>query len=108
MMMAGVLISAPFGRIRAPATATAAVGGAIPVAAGRAPRLCHNRGSELDAGDQLNLGMSRAFLYAGADSVLISLWNVNDASTAELMKLVYRKLTGGFGATRHCERPNCS
>jgi len=30
------------------------------------------------------MGMSRAFLYAGADSVLISLWNVNDASTAEL------------------------
>ena len=36
------------------------------------------------------IGMSWAFLYAGADSVLISLWNVNDASTAELMKLVYR------------------
>src|SRR3954466_6585204 len=55
MMMAGVLISAPFGPTRAPATATAAVGGAIPVAAGRAPRLCHNSGSELDPEDQLNL-----------------------------------------------------
>ena len=40
--------------------------------------------------------MSRAFLYAGADSVLISLWNVNDASTAELMKLVYRNLSKGL------------
>ena len=40
--------------------------------------------------------MSRAFLYAGADSVLISLWNVNDASTAELMTLVYRNLARGL------------
>ena len=40
--------------------------------------------------------MSRAFLYAGADSVLISLWNVNDASTAELMKWVYLNLARGI------------
>jgi CHAT domain-containing protein len=42
------------------------------------------------------MGMSRAFLYAGAGSVLISLWNVNDASTAELMKLAYQNLTRGI------------
>ena len=42
------------------------------------------------------MGMSRAFLYAGADSVLISLWNVNDASTAELMKLVYYNIAKGM------------
>jgi CHAT domain-containing protein len=42
------------------------------------------------------IGISRAFLYAGADSVLTSLWNVNDASTAELMRLVYRDLARGI------------
>ena len=42
------------------------------------------------------VGMSRAFLYAGSNSVLTSLWNVNDASTAELMRLVYRDLARGL------------
>ena len=56
---------------------------------------CQTGLGKLLAGEGV-MGMSRAFLYAGADSVLISLWNVNDASTAELMKLVYRNLTRGL------------
>src|SRR6185437_9547363 len=35
-------------------------------------------------------GLSRAFLYAGSRRVLVSLWKVSDASTAELMKAFYR------------------
>jgi CHAT domain-containing protein len=56
---------------------------------------CQTGLGKLLAGEGV-MGMSRAFLYAGADSVLTSLWNVNDASTAELMKLVYRNLTRGL------------
>jgi CHAT domain-containing protein/tetratricopeptide (TPR) repeat protein len=38
------------------------------------------------------LGLTRAFLYAGAGSVVASLWRVDDAATAELMAELYRGL----------------
>ena len=43
------------------------------------------------------IGLTRAFLYAGVSSVVVSLWNVQDASTAELMKQFYRHLRAGKG-----------
>lgn len=43
------------------------------------------------------VGLSRAFFYAGANSVLASLWNVNDASTERLMRPFYEALAGGDG-----------
>lgn len=36
------------------------------------------------------VGLTRGFFYAGARRVLASLWQVNDAATAELMKRFYR------------------
>lgn len=39
--------------------------------------------------------MSRAFLYAGAESVLGSLWSVSGKSTARLMASFYRHLRKG-------------
>jgi CHAT domain-containing protein len=42
------------------------------------------------------IGLTRAFLYAGADSVVVSLWNVNDVATAELMKVFYKNLKQGM------------
>jgi CHAT domain-containing protein len=38
------------------------------------------------------VGLSRAFLYAGARSVAVSLWNVGDISTGQLMKSFYSKM----------------
>ena len=35
------------------------------------------------------VGLTRAFLYAGAPRVVASLWQVNDLATAELMKKFY-------------------
>jgi CHAT domain-containing protein len=35
------------------------------------------------------VGLTRGFMYAGAERVLASLWNVNDSATARLMKLFY-------------------
>jgi CHAT domain-containing protein len=39
-------------------------------------------------------GLTRAFMYAGAPRVVASLWNVNDAATAELMKRFYQGMFG--------------
>jgi CHAT domain-containing protein len=41
------------------------------------------------------IGLTRAFMYAGASSVVVSLWNVRDVSTAEFMNRFYRHLREG-------------
>lgn len=38
------------------------------------------------------VGLTRGFMYAGTPRVLVSLWNVDDAATAELMTRFYRLL----------------
>jgi CHAT domain-containing protein len=40
------------------------------------------------------VGLTRAFMYAGAHSVIASLWSTEDKATAELMVRFYRKLLG--------------
>jgi CHAT domain-containing protein/Tfp pilus assembly protein PilF len=40
------------------------------------------------------VGLTRAFLYAGASAVVVSLWKVADASTAELMVRFHEHLSG--------------
>jgi|GEM_PF-360816 len=41
------------------------------------------------------IGLTRAFMYAGAPTVGVSLWSVSDKSTAELMPEFYRRLLAG-------------
>jgi CHAT domain-containing protein len=45
------------------------------------------------------IGLTRAFLYAGAPTVGVSLWSVSDRSTAELMTEFYRNLLGQPGGS---------
>jgi CHAT domain-containing protein len=40
------------------------------------------------------IGLTRAFMYAGAARVVASLWTVDDAATAELMKRFYEGMLG--------------
>lgn len=50
---------------------------------------CDTGQAEIQRGDEL-MGVARAFLYAGAASVLVSLWPVDDLATALLMDRFYR------------------
>jgi CHAT domain-containing protein len=40
------------------------------------------------------VGLTRGFMYAGASRVVASLWKVDDAATAELMKRFYEEMFG--------------
>jgi CHAT domain-containing protein len=42
------------------------------------------------------IGLGRGFLYAGAASLLPTLWKVDDASSAELMEMFYQALLGEY------------
>ncbi|MFO7622434.1 MAG: CHAT domain-containing protein [Bacteroidales bacterium] len=46
-------------------------------------------------GDEL-IGLSRAFIYAGTPSIIVSLWPVEDASTTLLMTRLYQYYTAGY------------
>jgi CHAT domain-containing protein/tetratricopeptide (TPR) repeat protein len=46
-------------------------------------------------GDEL-LGLVRGLLYAGTSAVMVTLWDVNDATTASFMGDFYRELSAGF------------
>lgn len=41
------------------------------------------------------IGASRAFLYAGVPSLVVSLWSVDDEATSIIMQGFYRHLAGG-------------
>ena len=45
------------------------------------------------------VGIARAFLGAGARSVLVSLWAIDDVATLEFMKYFYDHLAGGCSAS---------
>lgn len=57
---------------------------------------CQTGRGQLLSGEGI-IGMSRAFIYAGARAVVVSLWNVSDQSASQLMKFFYRNLTDGLG-----------
>ncbi len=40
------------------------------------------------------IGMTRAFMYAGAPRVVVSLWSVKDRPTSELMARFYKRMLG--------------
>jgi CHAT domain-containing protein len=58
---------------------------------------CQSGLNEVTGSDDL-LGLMRGFLYAGARSLLLSLWSVNDEFTASLMVRFYEEW--GKGAAK--------
>ncbi len=66
---------------------------------------CESGRSQVIGGDEL-LGLPYAFLGAGAQGLLVSLWLVDDETTATLMPLFYQQLAQGAGyaaALRHAQ-----
>lgn len=51
---------------------------------------CSTGRTQVEAGDDL-LGLSRAWLYAGSASVLLSLWDVNTQSSHRLLQVFYQQ-----------------
>jgi CHAT domain-containing protein len=67
---------------------------------------CETGVSAVSAGDDL-AGLARGFFAAGAPSLLVSLWTVDDGSTAEFMEQFYQQLRVGnapAAALRHAQR----
>ncbi|HEY3231159.1 MAG TPA: CHAT domain-containing protein, partial [Roseiflexaceae bacterium] len=67
---------------------------------------CETGVSAVAPGDEL-IGLARGFFSAGALSLLVSLWTVDDQTTADLMASFYRRLREGDGpaaALRHAQR----
>jgi CHAT domain-containing protein/Tfp pilus assembly protein PilF len=55
---------------------------------------CKTNLGKLRGGEGL-MGLTRAFLYAGASSLVVSLWEVEDRSTSILMERLYQRLKQG-------------
>jgi len=55
---------------------------------------CKSGMNDVGRADEL-LGLMRGFLYAGARSLLLSLWDVNDRSTSAFMREFYQSWLGG-------------
>jgi CHAT domain-containing protein len=55
---------------------------------------CETGRGVVAGGDEL-IGLSRGFLYAGAATLVQSMWRVEDGSTATLMSGYYRSLRDG-------------
>ncbi len=55
---------------------------------------CQTGLAKLGGGDEL-LGLSRACIYAGASTLALSLWKVEDASAARFMQVFYQQILEG-------------
>ncbi len=67
---------------------------------------CETGVNAIAPGDEL-IGLVRGFFSAGAPSVVVSMWTVDDATTAQLMADFYRQLRAGrrpAAALRHAQR----
>jgi CHAT domain-containing protein len=66
---------------------------------------CETGVSKIAPGDEL-IGLARSFFAAGAPTLLVSLWTVDDESTAKLMASFYARLQAGenpAAALRHAQ-----
>ena len=63
---------------------------------------CHSGQGEVSS--EGVVGIARAFLFAGARSVVASLWAIDDEATMEFMKSFYQHLRGGESTSTALQR----
>ncbi|MCJ7811815.1 CHAT domain-containing tetratricopeptide repeat protein, partial [bacterium] len=56
---------------------------------------CETGLGEITQGDEI-IGLSRSFIFAGAPSIVTSLWKVDDLATAVMVKRFYRYYSSGY------------
>jgi CHAT domain-containing protein len=56
---------------------------------------CKTGYGEFEQGEGV-ISLARSFMYAGTPSLVVSLWEVNDLSTAAIMQLFYQNLAAGM------------
>jgi CHAT domain-containing protein len=56
---------------------------------------CQTGIGKLQKGEGM-LSLARAFNYAGASSIITTLWKINDQSTSEIMASFYKNLSDGL------------
>jgi CHAT domain-containing protein len=64
---------------------------------------CETGLAQITRGGEM-VGLARSFLFAGAPSVVTSLWKVDDLATAVLMKRFYRYLKQGYAKAEALRR----
>ncbi|HZO72418.1 MAG TPA: CHAT domain-containing protein [Ktedonobacteraceae bacterium] len=65
-------------------------------------------GLALSGGGDEQLGLGRAFLAAGASSLVMSLWPVEDRATSDLMTQFYQRLLSGDSKVQALRAAQCS
>lgn len=68
---------------------------------------CETALSKVQGGDDL-VGLARGFIYAGTPSILATLWEVDDASTAKLMEYFYQSWKQGMSKSEALKRAQIS
>ncbi|KPV53953.1 hypothetical protein SE17_06635 [Kouleothrix aurantiaca] len=68
---------------------------------------CETGRAYVTAGDEL-IGLGRGFLYAGAASLITSLWRVDDGITLTFMEHLYRSLQSGASKAEAIRNAQCA
>ncbi len=68
---------------------------------------CNTGSGKLQKGEGV-MSLARAFLYAGCPSIIMTLWNVEDISSSDVMIEFYRNIKNGFSKDEALKRAKIS
>jgi CHAT domain-containing protein len=64
---------------------------------------CNSGGGLMSSGEGI-LSLARAFIYAGSQSVVMSLWEIEDKSGTEIVEKFYKNLKGGYSKSESLKK----